>query len=179
MVFVPMQYVVLAGCYLWSAEQIRERVLPAIAVGSLAGETSRVRGEYRSALLRLQQNAESVVAIKGTEFERCQILGCYRRLETKLAATFAQTRKDALTKQTMAAIEPMFQSLLVELPFVLATAAAAAAVQSSQEGMAANASAIAQMTFTKTLVVRMMSLSGGLLKMPRLMLVRTLSNTTI
>ena len=169
MLFVSPRYVFLAGGYLWLTDRVRERVLPAIAVGSLAGQTSRARGEYRSALLRLQENAETIVAIGGTGFEKRHILESWSRLEQKMSATFAQTRQDAVIAQVMVVLEPLFQSLLVELPFVLA-AAGAAVGQSTTQGMAANAAAIAQMTFTKTLVVRMMSLSSGMLKMPRLML---------
>ena len=88
------RYTLFCVGYLMATNKIREWLVPSLEVGMLGGEKSRAMGDYRSAVLRLQENSEPIVALRGVAFERRSILAAYRRLERKTVQTFRQTALD-------------------------------------------------------------------------------------
>jgi ABC-type uncharacterized transport system fused permease/ATPase subunit len=167
---VSPRYVFVCAGYLLLAERVREYSAPAMRVGMLNGEISHAMGEYRSAQLRLQRNAEPIVALRGTQFEKQSILSAYAKLERKQIEYNLQMSKDSwwYTGIIREMITPSLTAFLVEIPFI--SSSGPQVYSTSEEGMDANALILGQMTFITVMMTKMMKFSRAMLMLPRILL---------
>jgi ABC-type uncharacterized transport system fused permease/ATPase subunit len=164
------KYVVICVGYLMVCERVREKAVPAMRLGLLTGEISRTTGEYHSAQLRLQENCEPIVAMRGTQAEKRRIMGTYAKMEKKQIEYFAESEKDTFWYSGVITVmtTPTMQSLLVEAPFI--SRAGPAVHRSSQEGLEANAQILGEMAFVTTSMTRLMTYLRAMLMLRRIML---------
>lgn len=172
---VNPRYVLFSISYLLATQKLREIMVPAMRLSRLNAATSKATGEYSSAFRRLVSSSEPIVTLGGTAGERRRILDIYSRLEQTQSEMLAETTKDTTWwySAPMVTLQPLFMQLLVELPFVLSARGGALSgldYASTQQGMAANAQVLGEMTFATTLVDRMLKSVRVMMIMPRQLL---------
>ena len=166
---VNPRYVVIVAVYIAVTDWFREWAAPAIEVGVLSGEMSAAMAEYRTSQMKLQENSETILTARGTEFEKTAILSAFGRLREKYLESYALSRKLWLyySGLTISVVQPGFTALLVQFPFIQA---GPREFGSGTEGMQANSVILAEMTFNATLVSRMMAQVRSITTLPRMLL---------
>lgn len=164
------KYIFICFGYLLVCGRVRERAVPAMRLGLLNGEISRTMGEYMSAQLRVQENCEPIVTLRGTQAEKQRILDAYRKMEQTQIEFDAETSKDAFWYSGVITIvtTPTLQALLVEVPFISPSGPRVHA--SSQEGLEANAGILGEMTFVNASMKRLMTYTRAMLMLRRIVL---------
>lgn len=161
------KYIIFCVGYLLICGRVRERAVPALRLGLLTGDMSHTMGEYRSAHLRLQENSEPVVTLRGTQAEKQRILNAYAKMERTQVEFDAETSKDSWWYSGLIStiITPTVQAFLVEVPFI--SRSGRPVHTSSQEGLVANARVLGEMTFVGTSMTRLMSYTQAMLTLRR------------
>lgn len=126
------RYVFICLGYMLACNKLREIAAPVMRVGMLTGEISHATGEYHSAQLRLLENSETVVSLRGTQLEKRAILASYEKLREKQIQTNKEALRDTWWYSGVVTVitTPTLQAILVEMPFI--TRAGQAAYETSQ-----------------------------------------------
>eukprot|EP01052_Picozoa_sp_SAG31_P037564 SAG31_NODE_4870_length_2896_cov_2.419735_1_plen_855_part_10 len=166
--FLSPRYVVICGGYLLCVNSYRERVVPAIELGMLAGDLTRVQGEYQKTHLRLQEHSEGILSAGGSRAEGKRISAALDGFIQKTKTYQSLVRKEWwwFSGLLVTVVEPIFRSAMIELPFLRGKRA----LGDGLDGMARNAEVLGEITFTATLINRMMGQTRALMNVPRALL---------
>jgi putative ATP-binding cassette transporter len=166
-VLLSPRYVLICGGYLLLMEKYREWVMPAIKMGMMSGEMALFRGEFARAHMKLQEHSEAILTAGGTATEARAVDQLYSSWTAKMQEYQALTLREWwwYSGIVMTLLEPTLRAALIQGPVLIG-----ARSFDDYVGMQRNSEVLADMTYTSTLVNRMMGQTRQAMNLPRSLL---------